>query len=105
MTPSAPFLGSTAVPEVLQELPHPEQALAPASPVGQLLFLPGTCPQSLSLLSLLSLLLLSRSQSAVSVPRDFEGCSTLRKYLGQLHFLQSRIPMGHGQDAAVPVTW
>ncbi|NXN83615.1 PTN23 phosphatase, partial [Bombycilla garrulus] len=42
---------------------------------------------------------------AVSVPRDFEGCSTLRKYLGQLHFLQSRIPMGHGQDAAVPVTW
>ncbi|NXB50299.1 PTN23 phosphatase, partial [Leucopsar rothschildi] len=44
-------------------------------------------------------------KSAVSVPRDFEGCSTLRKYLGQLHFLQSRIPMGHGQDAAVPVTW
>ncbi|XP_032542263.1 tyrosine-protein phosphatase non-receptor type 23 [Chiroxiphia lanceolata] len=44
-------------------------------------------------------------QSAVSVPRDFEGCSTLRKYLGQLHFLQSRIPMGAGQDAAVPVTW
>ncbi|NXA62969.1 PTN23 phosphatase, partial [Mohoua ochrocephala] len=43
--------------------------------------------------------------SAVSVPRDFEGCSTLRKYLGQLHFLQSRIPMGNGQDAAVPVTW
>ncbi|XP_017593159.1 PREDICTED: tyrosine-protein phosphatase non-receptor type 23, partial [Corvus brachyrhynchos] len=43
-------------------------------------------------------------QSAVSVPRDFEGCSTLRKYLGQLHFLQSRIPMGNGQDAAVPVT-
>ncbi|XP_030122800.4 tyrosine-protein phosphatase non-receptor type 23 [Taeniopygia guttata] len=44
-------------------------------------------------------------QSAVSVPRDFEGCSTLRKYLGQLHFLQSRIPMGQGQEAAVPVTW
>ncbi|NWI51638.1 PTN23 phosphatase, partial [Calyptomena viridis] len=44
-------------------------------------------------------------QSAVSVPRDFEGCSTLRKYLGQLHFLQSRIPMGAEQDAAVPVTW
>ncbi|NXV09177.1 PTN23 phosphatase, partial [Cettia cetti] len=44
-------------------------------------------------------------KSAVSVPRDFEGCSTLRKYLGQLHFLQSRIPMGSGQDAAVPVTW
>lgn len=59
--------------------------------------------QSLSLLSLLLLLL--PLQSAVSVPRDFEGCSTLRKYLGQLHFLQSRIPMGQGQDAAVPVTW
>ncbi|NXO18657.1 PTN23 phosphatase, partial [Oriolus oriolus] len=44
-------------------------------------------------------------KSAVSVPRDFEGCSTLRKYLGQLHFLQSRIPMGNGQEAAVPVTW
>ncbi|NXR87439.1 PTN23 phosphatase, partial [Hypocryptadius cinnamomeus] len=44
-------------------------------------------------------------KSAVSVPRDFEGCSTLRKYLGQLHFLQSRIPMGQGQEAAVPVTW
>lgn len=75
--------------------------LAPASPARQLLLLPGACPHSLSLLSLL----LSRSQSAVSVPRDFEGCSTLRKYLGQLHFLQSRIPMGNGQDAAVPVTW
>lgn len=62
---------------------------------------PGSCPQSLSLPSLLLLPL----QSAVSVPRDFEGCSTLRKYLGQLHFLQSRIPMGQGQDAAVPVTW
>ncbi|NWV69675.1 PTN23 phosphatase, partial [Malurus elegans] len=69
-----------------------------ASPARRLLFLPGTYPPNLSLL-------LSRSQSAVSVPRDFEGCSTLRKYLGQLHFLQSRIPMGNGQDAAVPVTW
>uniref|UniRef100_A0A8C3XE02 Tyrosine-protein phosphatase non-receptor type 23 n=1 Tax=Cyanoderma ruficeps TaxID=181631 RepID=A0A8C3XE02_9PASS len=44
-------------------------------------------------------------QSAVSVPRDFEGCSTLRRYLGQLHFLHSRVPMGAAQDAAVPVTW
>ncbi|XP_037985937.1 tyrosine-protein phosphatase non-receptor type 23 [Motacilla alba alba] len=44
-------------------------------------------------------------QSAVSVPRDFEGCSTLRKYLGQLHFLHSRVPMGQGHEAAVPVTW
>ncbi|XP_042188445.1 tyrosine-protein phosphatase non-receptor type 23 [Callorhinchus milii] len=44
-------------------------------------------------------------QSAVNVTRDFEGCSTLRKYFGQLHYLQSRIPMGSGQEAAVPITW
>ncbi|XP_047695351.1 tyrosine-protein phosphatase non-receptor type 23 isoform X2 [Prionailurus viverrinus] len=44
-------------------------------------------------------------KNAVRVPRDFEGCSVLRKYLGQLHYLQSRVPMGSGQEAAVPVTW
>ncbi|XP_074841345.1 tyrosine-protein phosphatase non-receptor type 23 isoform X2 [Carettochelys insculpta] len=44
-------------------------------------------------------------QNAVSVPRDFEGCSILRKYFGQLHYLQSRIPMGAEHEAAVPVTW
>ncbi|KAM6452673.1 tyrosine-protein phosphatase non-receptor type 23 [Liasis olivaceus] len=44
-------------------------------------------------------------QNAVNVPRDFEGCSILRKYLGQLHYLQSRIPMGAEQEAAVPITW
>ncbi|NXV37782.1 PTN23 phosphatase, partial [Rissa tridactyla] len=44
-------------------------------------------------------------QSAVNVPRDFEGCSTLRKYFGQLHYLQSRIPMGAEQEAAVPIVW
>ncbi|KAG9472756.1 hypothetical protein GDO78_017459 [Eleutherodactylus coqui] len=44
-------------------------------------------------------------QSAVNVPRDFEGCSVLRKYFGQLHYLQSRIPMGVEQEAAVPITW
>ncbi|KAM6161081.1 tyrosine-protein phosphatase non-receptor type 23 [Erethizon dorsatum] len=44
-------------------------------------------------------------QNAIRVPRDFEGCSVLRKYLGQLHYLQSRVPMGSGQEAAVPVTW
>ncbi|NXS57788.1 PTN23 phosphatase, partial [Brachypteracias leptosomus] len=44
-------------------------------------------------------------KSAVNVPRDFEGCSTLRKYLGQLHYLQSRIPMGAEQEAAVPISW
>uniref|UniRef100_A0A667YCK9 Tyrosine-protein phosphatase non-receptor type 23 n=1 Tax=Myripristis murdjan TaxID=586833 RepID=A0A667YCK9_9TELE len=37
--------------------------------------------------------------------RDFEGCSTLRKYFGQLHYLQSRIPLGPGQEAAVPISW
>lgn len=45
------------------------------------------------------------SQSAVNVTRDFEGCSTLRKYFGQLHYLQSRVPMGTGQEAAVPISW
>ncbi|XP_006893014.1 PREDICTED: tyrosine-protein phosphatase non-receptor type 23 [Elephantulus edwardii] len=44
-------------------------------------------------------------QNAVRVARDFEGCSVLRKYLGQLHYLQSRVPMGSSQEAAVPVTW
>ncbi|XP_053569676.1 tyrosine-protein phosphatase non-receptor type 23 [Bombina bombina] len=44
-------------------------------------------------------------QSAVNVPRDFEGCSVLRKYFGQLHYLQSRIPMGFEQEAAVPISW
>lgn len=44
-------------------------------------------------------------QSAVNVTRDFEGCSTLRKYFGQLHYLQSRVPMGTGQEASVPISW
>ncbi|NXR06493.1 PTN23 phosphatase, partial [Semnornis frantzii] len=44
-------------------------------------------------------------KNAVNVPRDFEGCSTLRKYFGQLHYLQSRIPMGAEQEAAVPIAW
>ncbi|XP_033021019.1 tyrosine-protein phosphatase non-receptor type 23 [Lacerta agilis] len=44
-------------------------------------------------------------QNAVNVPRDFEGCSILRKYFGQLHYLQSRIPMGSEHEAAVPITW
>ncbi|XP_053324029.1 tyrosine-protein phosphatase non-receptor type 23 [Spea bombifrons] len=44
-------------------------------------------------------------QSAINVPRDFEGCSVLRKYFGQLHYLQSRVPMESEQEAAVPITW
>uniref|UniRef100_A0AAY4D460 BRO1 domain-containing protein n=1 Tax=Denticeps clupeoides TaxID=299321 RepID=A0AAY4D460_9TELE len=47
----------------------------------------------------------SLRRSAVNVNQDFEGCSTLKKYLGQLYFLQSRVPMTTGQEAAVPVTW
>ncbi|KAJ8354165.1 hypothetical protein SKAU_G00217320 [Synaphobranchus kaupii] len=43
--------------------------------------------------------------SAVNVTRDFEGCSTLRKYFGQLHYLQSRVPLDSGQEAAVPISW
>ncbi|MED6251346.1 hypothetical protein ATANTOWER_028946, partial [Ataeniobius toweri] len=45
------------------------------------------------------------ASSAVNVTRDFEGCSTLRKYFGQLHYLQSRVPLGGGQEAAVPISW
>ncbi|XP_077453979.1 tyrosine-protein phosphatase non-receptor type 23 isoform X2 [Stigmatopora argus] len=44
-------------------------------------------------------------QGAVNVTRDFEGCSTLRKYFGQLHYLQSRVPMATGQEAAVSISW
>ncbi|XP_077576284.1 tyrosine-protein phosphatase non-receptor type 23 [Stigmatopora nigra] len=44
-------------------------------------------------------------QGAVNVTRDFEGCSTLRKYFGQLHYLQSRVPMATGQEAAVSIAW
>ncbi|MFT7816346.1 tyrosine-protein phosphatase non-receptor type 23 [Arapaima gigas] len=44
-------------------------------------------------------------QASVNVTRDFEGCSTLRKYFGQLHYLQSRVPLGSGQEAAVPISW
>ncbi|KAI5091136.1 protein tyrosine phosphatase-like isoform X1, partial [Silurus meridionalis] len=44
-------------------------------------------------------------KAVVNIPRDFEGCNTLKKYLGQLHFLQSRVPMAYGQEAASPVTW
>ncbi|XP_026870758.2 tyrosine-protein phosphatase non-receptor type 23b [Electrophorus electricus] len=44
-------------------------------------------------------------QSTINVPRDFEGCNTLKKYFGQLHYLQSRVPMAKGQEAAVSATW
>ncbi|XP_058233386.1 tyrosine-protein phosphatase non-receptor type 23b isoform X2 [Hemibagrus wyckioides] len=44
-------------------------------------------------------------QHVVNISRDFEGCNILRKYFGQLHFLQSRVPMAKGREAAAPVTW
>ncbi|XP_060713065.1 tyrosine-protein phosphatase non-receptor type 23b [Tachysurus vachellii] len=44
-------------------------------------------------------------QHVVNIQRDYEGCNTLRRYFGQLHFLQSRVPMAKGQEAAAPVTW
>ncbi|KAJ3598272.1 hypothetical protein NHX12_001783 [Muraenolepis orangiensis] len=31
--------------------------------------------------------------------QGLEGCSTLRKYFGQLHYLQSRVPLAPGQEA------
>ena len=37
--------------------------------------------------------------------RDFTGCSTLKKYYSQLHFLQSRFPMKEDGDAAISFTW
>ncbi|XP_070570355.1 tyrosine-protein phosphatase non-receptor type 23-like [Ptychodera flava] len=43
--------------------------------------------------------------NAVNATRDFNGCSTLRKYYGQLHLLQSRFPMGEGGAIVIPFTW
>lgn len=36
---------------------------------------------------------------------DSSGCSVLKKYYCQLHFLQSRFPMGKDGAAAVNFTW
>ncbi|XP_076057743.1 tyrosine-protein phosphatase non-receptor type protein myopic isoform X2 [Oratosquilla oratoria] len=43
--------------------------------------------------------------SAVRASRDFTGCSTLKKYYCQLHFLQSRFPMGENQQSAASYSW
>ncbi|XP_012266212.2 tyrosine-protein phosphatase non-receptor type 23 isoform X2 [Athalia rosae] len=43
--------------------------------------------------------------TAVRPPIDLTGCSLLKKYYCQLHFLQSRFPMGNDGAAAVTFTW
>lgn len=42
---------------------------------------------------------------AVRPPVDMAGCLLLKKYYSQLHFLQSRFPMGKDGAAAVTFTW
>ncbi|PNF24579.1 hypothetical protein B7P43_G03064 [Cryptotermes secundus] len=43
--------------------------------------------------------------AATCAVRDVTGCSALKRYYCQLHFLQSRFPMGKDGAAAVPFTW
>ncbi|XP_033207497.1 tyrosine-protein phosphatase non-receptor type 23 isoform X2 [Belonocnema kinseyi] len=43
--------------------------------------------------------------SAVRPPIDVKGCELLKRYYCQLHFLQSRFPMGKDGPAAVTFTW
>lgn len=42
---------------------------------------------------------------AIRPPIDVAGCSLLKKYYCQLHFLQSRFPMGKDGAAAITFTW
>lgn len=42
---------------------------------------------------------------AVCAVRDVTGCSALKRYYCQLHFLQSRFPMAKDGAAAVSFTW
>ncbi|XP_003700623.2 tyrosine-protein phosphatase non-receptor type protein myopic isoform X1 [Megachile rotundata] len=42
---------------------------------------------------------------AIRPPIDMAGCLLLKKYYCQLHFLQSRFPMGKDGAAAVTFTW
>ncbi|XP_017793028.1 PREDICTED: tyrosine-protein phosphatase non-receptor type 23 [Habropoda laboriosa] len=42
---------------------------------------------------------------AIRPPINVTGCSLLKKYYCQLHFLQSRFPMGKDGAAAVTFTW
>uniref|UniRef100_T1HD61 BRO1 domain-containing protein n=1 Tax=Rhodnius prolixus TaxID=13249 RepID=T1HD61_RHOPR len=43
--------------------------------------------------------------NAVRPVKDVTGCSVLKKYFCQLHFLQSRFPMGKDGAAAITFTW
>lgn len=43
--------------------------------------------------------------TAVCAVRDVTGCSALKRYYCQLHFLLSRFPMAKDESAAVPFTW
>ncbi|XP_022238599.1 tyrosine-protein phosphatase non-receptor type 23-like [Limulus polyphemus] len=47
----------------------------------------------------------SLRQSACKVPRDFTGCSTLKRYYSQLLSLQNRFPMAEDGPASVPFVW
>ncbi|XP_076362169.1 tyrosine-protein phosphatase non-receptor type protein myopic [Tachypleus tridentatus] len=47
----------------------------------------------------------SLRQSACKVPRDFTGCSTLKRYYSQLLSLQNRFPMTEDGPASVPFVW
>lgn len=42
---------------------------------------------------------------AIRPPIDMAGCVLLKKYYCQLHFLQSRFPMGKDGVAAVTFIW
>lgn len=42
---------------------------------------------------------------AIRPPIDVAGCSLLKRYYCQLHFLQSRFPMGKDGAAAITFTW
>jgi len=45
------------------------------------------------------------AQSVVQVKMDFVGCSLLKKYYSQLHFVASRFPLGVGDSVVIPFTW
>lgn len=43
--------------------------------------------------------------SAIHASRDFTGCSTLKKYYCQLHYLLSRFPLNENSSIAVTFNW
>ncbi|XP_064081068.1 tyrosine-protein phosphatase non-receptor type 23-like isoform X2 [Macrobrachium nipponense] len=42
---------------------------------------------------------------AIHAPRDFTGCSTLKRYYCQLHFLLSRFPLTENSSLAITFNW